>query len=156
MPAPGHLHFQYTTDAALVKSILSDPRCFRRMNNDPRTLATLSAMDTLPDRLLYIVPSTRKNAVFVLSSIAPAVAEVHFCVAPSAWGQAEYIVNEFLSWIWRTTSIARLVGPVPAHNRLALRIAQKTGFQQIETRPAAAEKNGTKYDLLVMEIARAA
>ncbi len=153
---PGRLHFTYTTDAALVKSILSEPRCFRRMNNDPVSLATINAMDTLPTRLLFAVPSVRKNALFVMSSLAPGVSEVHFCVTPSAWGQAEYIVNEFLGWIWRTTSIKRLVGPVPSHNRLALRIARQTGFRHVETKPAAAAKDGKQYDLLVMEISRAA
>lgn len=70
-------------------------------------------------------------AVFLLVTglwpLAPA--EVHFCFVPAAWGRTRPIAIAFLEWVWKNTAHTRLLGPVPAHNRLARRLAIACGFE---------------------------
>lgn len=139
--------FERSTDYPLITRLLTDPKCWRRMVDD-----------AAPDRLVfearphdgmeYIVMD--HAAVFLLL----ASGEVHFCIVPHAWGDAERIAREFLGWVWTNTAHTRLIGPVPRHNRLALRLAKAVGFEEVATEPAAIQRHGQPCDRVVLEMVR--
>lgn len=56
--------------------------------------------------------------------------EVHFCFAPEVWGRTLELAKEFLQWAWANLDTPVLIGPVPARNRLALRLAKQAGFKE--------------------------
>lgn len=62
--------------------------------------------------------------------------EVHFCFSPDAWGHTRAIAAGFLHWFWANyPNATRLLGPVPRHNRLALKLAKAVGFHECAETP---------------------
>jgi RimJ/RimL family protein N-acetyltransferase len=136
--------FARSTDYPLITNLLTEPRCWRRMTGGQPERAFQAG----PGRGLdYIVAWDQgaPAAVFLLLAANGDEAEVHFCFAPDYWGKTEAIAREFLAWAWRNTGYRRLLGPVPLHNRLALRLARAVGFH-----PAPEQR----HDLLLLEITR--
>ena len=150
--------FERTADLALVRSILTDPRCWRRMANDDAPEREKFDCSVVAWRCMFILARGgcgEPRALFVMVPTIPTEAEVHFCVVPSAWGRAVEIVTEFLRWAWRETSIVRLYGPVPGYNTLALATARRCGFSIIPApQQRTVTKNGKTYPLILTSIER--
>lgn len=124
--------FARSTDYALIQEILTDPQCYRRMTHR----LDLGALKVGPaPGIDYILASDNFSPVAVFLIVHSA--EVHFCFVPARWGRkrTEPIAHAFLTWVWGNTRINMLLGHVPAHNRLALRLAKAVGFIEYGTRP---------------------
>jgi RimJ/RimL family protein N-acetyltransferase len=146
--------FERTQDLDLVREILTAPPCWRRMTDDqapsPEAFQPIACAG-----LEYVVAvrDGRALAIFVLI-VQDAAAEVHFCFRPEAWGESAPIARAFVEWVWRDTPWTWLMGPVPEHNRLALRLAEKAGFTRFAVHRAAVRRRGKTYDRILMQIAR--
>lgn len=148
--------FERTYDMDLVKTIITNPKCFGQMANDsapPREkLECVDRSGTLP--IIARNDDGILAGVFLLVSIVPHVAEVHFCLLPSAWGQGDKIGEEFLEWAWKGTSLNTLRGPVPAYNRLALKTALACGFRISTVTDDAVQRGGKLYAMIHTVIER--
>jgi len=148
--------FERTTDAALVETILTNPRCYRIMTGDD---APAREQFRVTDSERFIAVLCRMDdgmlaGVFVLFPTHPHVAEVHFCFLPSSWGRTEEGGKAFLAWVWRETSLNTLIGPVPGYNALALALAKRCGFREVRTEHNAVTKGGKMYDLVITKVDR--
>lgn len=149
------IRFQRTDDMEQVRKILAIPALYRRMTDDS---APYMENFTVPhsDRYLPIlaIGDLGPCAVFLLVPRYPASAEVHFAFLPSIWGTTGDICRQFIEWVWRTTSLKRLYGPVPRHNSLALRLAKSVGFTEVGVSVGAIMRHGVPCDLLLLEMGR--
>jgi RimJ/RimL family protein N-acetyltransferase len=73
----------------------------------------------------------RLVAVFLLTQQGTEAADVHLAFSPRAWGRTVPILRAFVAWCWTHTEYSRLVGPVPAHNRLARQLGLRAGFVEL-------------------------
>lgn len=148
--------FHPTVDSDLIQLVLTHPKAWRAMVND----SAPSREEFKVERGNYRAIFCRKDdgllaGLFLLCPTgAPTSAEVHFCFLPHAWGETEQAGKEFVEWVWRETSMLELFGLVPSHNHLALNLALKCGFKEIDRRPDAGTKNGEPFDLIVTRIER--
>ncbi len=142
--------FETSTDYALVRSILTEPLCYSRMIDDRAPNREDFECGPVPG-VEYLIArcGVQPAGVFLLDRD-----EVHFCILPSCWGHTEEIARAFLAWVWHTTGRQKLIGRLPAHNRLALRLARKVGFVEVDRSPRAIRKRGKVYDVLLMEMER--
>ncbi len=152
------MEFSRTTNARLIRSFLTDPRCYRRMRNDEAPPVDQFTHE-LPAGITYVVgveAGAIAEVLFLMcdSKQGPTVAEVHFCFAPEAWGRTVEIAQGFLAWVWRETSLTRLVGKVPSYNRLARKVAKSCGFSQYGISLNAGTKDGNLFQLYLMELRR--
>lgn len=146
--------FEFTLDYDLVRELLTIPSCYRRMADDSAP----------PPELLDVGPLKGVRHVLAWDRGAPVAlfvlvdrgryAEVHFCFRPSVWGCTLEIARLFLHWVWRHTPYERLEGPVPGHNRLALRLAIAAGFRRVGEMKDSIRKDRKVYDLNLLEITR--
>lgn len=140
----------------LVREILTEPRCWRRMTDDHAPLPEDFSPE-VREMLVYVVARMRNVpvALFVLTGMLNR-AEVHFCMIPDTWGRARTVSigKAFLGWVWRETSLDWLVGPVPAHNRLALRLAKACGFTENGEQRGCVTKGGRTYSRILMQVRR--
>lgn len=151
--APG-VTFERTADMALVREILTEPRCWRRMVNDDAPPITGFNPAARPG-IDYVVAMEdgRAIALFVLIDLdSVSSVEVHFCFRPDFWGRAVEIGRAFVEWVWRDTSILCLRGPVPEYNRLALQLAKKCGFAECGRDRAAVRRRGKSYDRILLQV----
>lgn len=152
--------FERTTDTRLIRSFLTEPRCYRRMANDSAPpIAEFRVGYPLPIGITYVVGveyGAEAEALFLLCDTqeGPSVAEVHFCIIPEAWGRTVEIARAFLEWVWRETRLKRLIGKVPGYNRLAKRLAERVGFVQYGVSVAPIQKHGKMFQVNLLEIRR--
>jgi RimJ/RimL family protein N-acetyltransferase len=149
--------FEQTLDLGLVRKILTEPRCWRQMTSDAAPERESFRPQARGD-LAYIVARNdagKVMALFLLMDRGGPV-EVHFCYRPEFWGRARTVAigKAFLEWVWANTRAYWLVGPVPAHNRLALRLAEACGFQPFATEKDAVTRSGRQYDRILMSVHR--
>lgn len=147
--------FSWNTDLGVIQSLLTQPRCYRRMANDSAPEPNLFEVTPNP-RLGYVTAQERGRdvAVFLLASHAPGVEEVHFCMLPDVWGVSAEVGKQFLAWIWRNTGIWKMIGPVPSYNRLALRTALACGFQVEGQQTDHRKKHGRSFHQILTSITR--
>jgi hypothetical protein len=95
------------------------------------SLEGLEAFEVGPCRGIEFVLASDPDpvAVFLLERRRDGSVAVHFCFVPAAWGYTLPVAAAFLEWVWKNTAHTRLLGPVPAHNRLARRLAIACGFE---------------------------
>ncbi len=149
--------FSRTTDYGLAHSILTDAKAYRRMKNDASPLREDFECGPMPGMVYVLAEEDGKPVALFLLSIEhqpPASAEVHFCFTPDVWGRTRQIAEEFLEWVWRTSSLGRLVGPVPAYNGLALRLAKSVGFHGSGAPRTTVRKHGREWGVIPLEILR--
>jgi hypothetical protein len=118
--------FERSTDYPLIESILREPRCLRRMNRHD----CIPIFEVGPrEGMEYVLVRGALNVPLAIFLVINGL-EIHFCFAPFSWGRTQGIAEAFLKWYWAAHKSEILVGPVPRHNRLALRLAKKVGFQE--------------------------
>lgn len=115
--------FERSEDYAAIRTLLTEPRCVRRMAGGAPS-PELPA-DLAQPGIEYVLARDGAEAVAVFVLVD---GEVHFCFSPAAWGTTRPIAQGFLQWVWTHTDRRHLLGPVPAHNRLAIRLARAVGF----------------------------
>jgi RimJ/RimL family protein N-acetyltransferase len=148
--------FERTGDMELVKRILTDKRCWRRMCDDSAPAPDVFAPVQRAE-LQYVLARDRGRllGLFILV-VRDTAAEVHFCFSPEAWGRRTTVKTgqAFVEWVWKSTPLTWLLGPVPQHNRLALTLAKACGFSDFMTQRGCVSKGGKPYDLLTLQIRR--
>lgn len=145
--------FERTNDMGEVKRILSEGRCWRRMVDDSAPLPE-AFTPRQRDGLTYVLARDRGRllGLFVLVAQETA-AEVHFCLLPEAWGRSTTVKTgrAFVEWVWENTPLTWLLGPVPSHNRLALRLAKACGFTDFMVQRGCVSKGGKVFDLVTLQ-----
>lgn len=153
--------FERTLDLGLVRKILTEPRAWRRMASDEAPAREHFRPQARPD-LLYVIARSdagRPLALFLLQESGGRV-EVHFCFRSEPGFRRdreralEAIGQAFLEWVWRHTDIDCLIGPVPGHNRLALRLAYACGFRPFAVERGAITRGGLQYDRILTSVYR--
>jgi hypothetical protein len=122
------LLFERSTDYGAIRKLLIEPRCYSRMTGNGHASADLDVGPRAGIEYILARECGEPIAVFLLATRGGET-EVHFCFAPEAWGRTKPIAIAFIDWVWANTIHTRLVGPVPSHNRLALRLAMACGFE---------------------------
>lgn len=124
------------------------------VNDDAPAVSGLQVNLSPSDLWILAWEADTPVAVFLLCPRGNGRAEIHLCVAPSHWGRAEPIFLAFLAWVWTSTNLHTLIGPVPSYNRLALQLALATGFQKRGLQSGHGVRRGQPFDLIVTEIER--
>lgn len=147
--------FTFSEDYGLIRRILTDAKCYRRMKNDTAPeIERFSVGPTPGVRFVIADEGGCACGVFLLVDTRPAGAEVHFCILPDWWGESRRIGGAFLEWVWANTSLTHLSGPVPAYNHLARALSHAVGFTLLRVTEPKVRKDGELYGMVEMEIER--
>lgn len=151
--------FHLTTDVALIRSLLTEPRVYRRMVNDAAPSAErFGELVGNHPGMRYVVAedSGTMLGLFVVQADLDydAGADIHFCFVPEAWGRSVDVAQGFLKWLWSETHFQMAIGRIPEYNRLALKLAKQVGFVPYGCEVDAVTKHGKLYDLICTRIQR--
>lgn len=81
--------------------------------------------------------------------------EMHLQVLPWAWGPVgSEAGREVIEWFWEQTICQRIIGIVPASNRLALHFMLKTGMRIFGVNEASFRKDGNLIDQICFGISK--
>jgi len=148
--------FERTHNTPLIDALLTNPRVWRMMSdNEPHRFTSGIA----PANCMFVLVREDEGLIlgmFLLVNLAPAVAEVHICLLPAAWGKRSQIAREFIEWLWRESSINELTALIPSDKPILHRLALSVGFQQRIVCEEQGVRGGNWYDITVMTIRRPA
>ena len=151
------MRFEVTRDMNELEAMLKIRPCYIRCTDDsaPRR-EDFKIEDS--DRFIAVIAKGPKGneAAFLLFPSDSKTAQVHFTFVPAAWGRTKSTAREFVHWVWENTSLDRLIGPVPSHNRLALQLAQSVGFTQCGVEVGVGKRHGHPFDRIMLERLRPA
>jgi RimJ/RimL family protein N-acetyltransferase len=146
------ISLERTTDATLVRKILTHPSIFPWVTDDS-TVVLDEEPDKIPD-LVWCVVAREDTDVLGLVTFIPQNAvcwDVHLAFLPCAWGaKAKEAIDRAFRFIAQQTTCRRLVGSVPVYNRLAIAAAKRAGMQQFGINEQSFLKDGRLWDQAVL------
>lgn len=146
-----------TFDLNLVRDIITSPEVYRHVSDDgsPNPEDFTPATDP---RVIYlgIAEGGALDGVFILVPQNAATVEVHTCLRKPLWGAAIEATKQGIRWVWENTNFQRIVTNVPAPNRLAAKLSEKSGMEMYGVNKASFLKDGHLYDQVLFGISREA
>ena len=140
--------FERTTDAALIRCVLTHPRIWGAISDDGSPPVE-EFQPVICDALWYVAvhDGAELLGLFLFTPLNTALWEVHTCLLPHSWGdRALQAAREISTWVWANTQMRRVITSVPAYNRLALRLAKEAGMVEYGINPQSFLKGGKLHD----------
>lgn len=147
--------FAPTGDMALVKSIITHPKIWPYVSDDysppPEDFSPPQA-----EGITYLLVSEDNEDLgcFILHPHSSTTWEVHTCLLPVVWGRSDEATKGGTEWVWANLPCLRLITNVPTPNKLALRLAKRSGMCQFGLNPDSFVKGGKVYAMFMLGISR--
>jgi RimJ/RimL family protein N-acetyltransferase len=143
-------------DYAAIKELAANPAIYEHIADDyhknPERWQPIKS-----DFVVYLV-ARDKEGLFGFGVFHPktwACYEAHFGFLPRAYGQKALIsFKEMLTWMWRHTTAARIVGEIDAENRRAIAFALRAGCERYGYNPKSYLKGGRLRDRVCLGISK--
>lgn len=149
------MRFERTTDWDLIRSVMTHPKLWEASADD-----FAPAREEFQPRkepgIWYVALRAAGRELLGLFILAPQNAicwEIHARMLPGTWGLlASLAAHGIVEWIWAHTPCRRIVTHIPSTNRLAIRYAERAGFERYGVNPASWQKDGELIDLVLLGI----
>lgn len=151
------LAFSRTTDAAVIRRVLTDPAIYGQMSDD----STPAAEEFVPVEntavwYVRVDDADELLGIFVLVPTNHVNYEIHTCLLPCAWGaRAAAAGLGITQWFFANVpACQRIVTAVPSYNRLALRFARRGGMTEYGRNLMSFSKHQILYDQILLGLSR--
>jgi hypothetical protein len=149
------MRFERTTDADLVKAIVTHPQIWPKITDD-NAGSPEDWQPSMSDAAWYVLIWDDEDllglwAFFPENSVTW---KAHICFLPDAYGRSKWATMELFDWIWHTTECQRIIGEIAWSNRLALRMVISAGCVPFGIDSASFLKNGILEDRVAVGISR--
>jgi len=142
-----------TDDYAAVREVLLQPSQFPQLGQYRDDKFFRDLVTTCWCVVAIHESDLRILALYLLDPVCESIAKVHISILPESWGaNGLRISKQFVDWTWQNTKFRKLIGHIDQGNRLAVKFAERCGMREVGHIPMGLEKNGTKRDLVVMEL----
>jgi RimJ/RimL family protein N-acetyltransferase len=150
------IRFERTFDSAVVLRIVTHPRLYPCITND---FAPAPADGRVPQggHLWWILAYDDDELLgcFFCEAQNPICWEIHILMLPDAWGErTKCAASAIAPWLFAHTPVRRLVCGIRADNRLALRLARMSGFEEYGCNPASWLHDGRLHDQVLLGISK--
>lgn len=150
------IHFERSTDYALIREILTQPSIWPYISDD----FSPAAADYRPiesEAIWYVLAwdDLELLGLWMFHPHNGVCWEVHTALLPDAWGErARRAAVAMAEWIWEHTPCRRIITNVPEDNRLAFRFAIAAGMEVYGKNEASFQKDGKLIDQICLGISR--
>ena len=138
-----------TKDYELVRSLIAHPKVYPWLADD----GSPAAEDFRPfqgDAIYYLlVEEQTPVGVFMFVPENAATVQVHTCLTPAVWGRSIEATNAAKRWIFEHTKFQRITTTIPENNRLAQRLAVRSGMKEYGRNPKSYLKGGVLLDQIL-------
>jgi RimJ/RimL family protein N-acetyltransferase len=139
----------------LVRSLILSPAGYRAAGDDFAPPAIEFEVNEDP-RIWYVLAYRARWMIgaFLFLPQSTVCYEVHLALLPGAWGHSSQCLRGANAWMFANSPARRIVGAIPAFNRLANRCAERAGMTQYGTNFKSFQKGGTLHDLTLWGISK--
>lgn len=144
-----------TFDVDYIKSCVTHPKIWDHSVDDGGT--RINEYTPPIDECVYwlkAVENGKQYGVFLLHPHNSICYEVHTCLLPEIWGRTIECTHAGIEWMFKNTSCRRIITSVPKYNKLALRLAKKSGLKEYGINTKSYLKNGILHDLIILGISK--
>lgn len=148
------IRFERSFDYNLIREILTHPQVYPHISDDGSPPAP-EFQPLQSEAVWYIVVRDGEEilGMWMLHPHNSVCWECHMCYLPPAWGSRASLAGRMLpEWVWEHISCRRIIGNVPACNRLAVAYMKRIGFEEFGINRASFLKNGQLYDQICLGI----
>lgn len=148
--------FERTFDFALVRALITFAAGYRAAGDDFAPPEADFVVNEDP-RIWYVVgrlESEMPLGAFLFLPQSSVCYEVHLALLPGAWGRSSECLRGANAWMFANSPARRIVGAVPAFNRLANRCAERAGMTRYGTNFKSFQKGGELHDLTLWGVSK--
>lgn len=135
--------YEQTYDEEFVRKCLSN-KAFVRMSSDDTPIDV--KLMKIPFHTGIIWLKAGEFGVFMGEKRNHVSYEVHTILLPKARGKAVELASGAMEWLFANTGCLRITTKVPAYNKLALRLSERTGMKFFGVDEKSFMKNGELFD----------
>lgn len=144
-----------TFDIDFIKRCVTHPKIWEYSSED----GSMKKEDYVPplgDVIYWLAPVEDDHlfGVFLTYPHNTVCYEVHTCLLPVIWGRSVECTLAGIGWMFNNTPCCRIITNVPKYNRLALRLAERSGLVQFGINPKSYLKNGLLHDQFMLGISK--
>jgi RimJ/RimL family protein N-acetyltransferase len=152
---PAEVTFERTFDFGLISRLITYPAGYEAAGDDFAPKPADFRVNDDP-RIWYVIvidgPDVTGALLFLPQSSV--CYEVHLALLPGAWGHSSECLRGAIAWMFANSPARRIVGAVPAFNRLANRCAERAGMTQYGTNFKSFQKGGELHDLTLWGVSK--
>ena len=139
------------TDPKIINSIISHPRIYPHVSDDHSPKAEdFDCSEALrTDGVYFLTPIDGEVlGCFIVHLHTMTLFEVHTCLLPCCWGKKALEATALCAkWVFGNTTCQKLMTWVPTYNKLAYRLAIRSGMQDEGLCKKSYLKNGVLLDM---------
>jgi RimJ/RimL family protein N-acetyltransferase len=150
------IRVERTFDAELIRNVLTHPKIYAGMGDD-FSPAAADFVPPDPERVWYVAAWDGQQLLGLLAfnPMSEILFLIHCCLLPCAWGpRAVEAVRAAVAWMWEHSPAVRIIGMTPAYNRLALRLALRSGFKEFGVNPRCHQHGGVLWDEVLTGVSK--
>lgn len=135
------------TDRELIASTITDKKVYPSVSEDLSPPAD-SFVAHESEFVLYVgaYESDVFLGLFMFVQQTSVCFDAHTCLLPLAYGRSVDCAKAAAEFIFSTTSCLRITTTIPEYNKLAAKLAEKTGFKKYGHNEQCWKKAGIVYD----------
>lgn len=138
--------------------VLTDKKEIETMINSPEIYSWLiddlsPEVYTPPENAIYLSNEDR-SGIIKLEMVNGVMGQVHIAALRKLLGRTGAFVKDALAWGFNNTTLMKVITFVPAYNRLALKLAQRSGFKEEGIMTKSFLKNWVLHDQYIYGITK--
>lgn len=148
------IEFERTHDLSFVSSIYTLPRIWPWIGDDYAPERSTFQANGDP-RIVYLFCKEEHTVgLFTFLPQNTVCWEVHIVLLPRRKTRGYVILRGAMDWMFEHSTAQRIVGHVPAFNRLAVKVARRAGMLPYGINPRSFQKNGKLEDQILFGLSK--
>ncbi len=145
------MRYQLTNDAEYVTRCLTSPSLWRMSSDDGMIgIDPELFFATIGNNIWLRTP----HGVLIGDPRNFITCEAHLALLPEAAGIAVIICKGAIAWMFENTQFERITTSIPEYNKLAIRLALKSGMELMGVNQKSFKKNGVLFDQYLYGISK--
>jgi len=109
-----------------ISRIVNHPKVWDMVSDDLSQKPYVSVMN---DSIIYLT-NKHKTGLIRIDPFNGITGQVHTTALPELWGKAVGFVKESTIWLFDNTRYMKVITFIPTYNKLAIKLAIKSGMEQ--------------------------
>jgi RimJ/RimL family protein N-acetyltransferase len=143
-----------TFDPELIKAIITHPKVYPHCIDDSSPPPDEFEPYVVEQLYNLIAWDDEPAGAFMFVPVNLITYEMHLAMLPEFWGRGREALGLAIDWMFSHSPCKKIIGGVPAFNRLTVRLLEDMGFEQEGISPKSFQKQGIIYDRLMLGISK--
>lgn len=140
-----------TFNQAFIIKCVTHPDVWEMSNDDTACNPDLF-FPVMDERIIWL--RAGDYGVFMAHAHNLVTFECHTMFMPKGRGKVIEAGRQAVKWMFENTTCERIVTNVPEFNKVALKVAERSGFIQYGINPGSFKKNGNLYAQILLGISK--